>query len=68
MELSLTSDITVSIKPLKTSQDWAQWVNGIETKLQYHNLYKYIQARVIALMENEKDPSSYLHKEKFKAD
>ena len=68
MELSSTSDIAVSIKPLETSQDWAQWANGIETKLQYHNLYKYIQARVIAPVENEKDPSSYLRKEKFEAD
>ena len=67
MELSLTSNITVSIKPLETSQDWAQWANGIKIKLQYHNLYKYIQARVITSVENEKGPSSYLRKEKFKA-
>ena len=68
MELSSTSDIAVSIKPLETSQDWVQWANGIEMKLQYHNLYKYIQARVIAPVENEKEPSSYLRRKKFEAD
>ena len=47
MDLSAsTGDMSVKIQPLETSQDWPNWFKGVRTKLEWHNLYKYIQTDV----------------------
>ena len=36
--------LSVNIPILKSAKDWAPWVKGIRTKLQYHNFLRYIIA------------------------
>ena len=60
------ADMAVQIPPLETSQDWAPWSKGIRTKLEWHNLYKYIQTDLA--MPTGSDNQAFLRQEKWEAD
>ena len=36
--------LSVNISILESAKDWAPWVKGIRTKLQYYNLLRYVIA------------------------
>ena len=61
-----TADMSVQITPLETSQDWSQWLKGVRAKLEWHNLYKYIQSEVSK--PTGIDSQAYLRSEKWEAD
>ena len=65
MEAS-TADMAVQTPLLETSQDWAPWLEGIRTKLEWHNLYKYIQTNLTKLTGT--DNQAFLRQEKWEAD
>ena len=66
MEASTMADMAVQIQPLETSQDWAPWSKGIRTKLEWHNLYKYIQTDLAR--PTDSDNQAFLRQEKWEAD
>ena len=68
MESTTTLELAVTIKPLKTSQDWAQWAKGVRIKLGYYNLYKYIQSDIKKPAENETEILGYSKADRWEAD
>ena len=40
----MEDSLLINIPILKSAKDWAPWVKKIRTKLQYHNLLRYIIA------------------------
>ena len=40
----MEDSLSVNIFILKSAKDWALWVEGIRTKLQYHNFLRYVIA------------------------
>ena len=66
MDVLATAGMAVHITTLETSQDCTQWSKGIRIKLEWHNLYKYIQADVAK--PTGSDNHVFLRIEKWEAD
>ena len=57
-----TETLNVKIRPLETSQDWPQFKEGLQEKLEYHSLYKYLRSDLQPPKEIKKDGYSRLDK------
>ena len=59
---TITDSLLVKIRPLETSQDWPQFKEGLQQKLEYHSLYKYIESDVPEPTKIAQDGYSYIDK------
>ena len=58
-----TDSLLVKIRPLETSQDWPQFKKGLQEKLKYYSLYRYIENDIPEPVKIIKDSYNYINKQ-----